>query len=316
MILERRSARAVRLVLTGLCAAAALLGCGGGTSQYEPFKPDQYIAFGDESSLIQADGRRYTVNPLTTAGAIDCRVEPIWTQAVAVNYGFVFAECNPDASTELKARMRAVAGARADDLKTQIDNQIATGGGFGGKTLVTVMLGVNDVLELYASYPQRSEEDITTELRARGVRLAQQINRMIDLGARVIVATPLDPGVSPYGLAQKAAFTDTDRSALLSRLVSAFNGRVRVTVLNDGRFLGLVLADEIVQSMSKAPSAYGLSDAAAAVCTTALPNCTSATLVANGTSGTYLWADGTRMAYAGHLQLGTLAVSRANNNPF
>ena len=311
----RRSTRVARHVLASLCTAAALVACGGGTSQFEPFEPEQYVAFGDEGSLVRSDGRRYTVNPLTTAGAIDCKSEPLWTQAVANQYGFVFQECNPDGATTFKARMQAQLGAKADDLKTQIDTQLATGG-FAAKSLATVMLGANDVLELYAQYPTRSEDSITEELRARGVRLAEQVNRLVALGVRVIVVTAPDVGLSPYALAEKANNTDTDRSALMSRLVAAFNGRVRVNILNDGRFVGLVLADELVQSMSKFPSAYSLTDVTSAVCTVALPACTTGTLVASGTSSGWLWADSTRMAYGAQLRIGSQAVSRAVGNPF
>lgn len=311
----RRSARSVRYVLTAMVAAALLAACGGGTSQFEAFVPEQYVAFGDETSVIRSDGRRYSVNPLTTAGAIDCATEPIWTQAVANQYSFVFQECNPNNATSFKAEMRAVAGARVDDLKTQIDNQIARGG-FAAKSLVTVLVGANDILDLYATYPQQTEEQITTELRARGERLAQQVNRLVDLGTRVIVSTVPDMGLTPYGLQQKAGFTDTDRSALLTRLTAALNGRLRVTILNDGRFIGLVLGDEAVQSIVKLPAVFGVTDATTAVCTTALPDCTTATLVASGSSATWLWADDRHLAYGGQSRLGSLAVSRATGNPF
>lgn len=311
----RRSTRVVRHVLAGLCLAAALVACGGGTSQFEPFEPEQYVAFGDEASLVRADGRRYTVNPLTSAGAIDCKSEPLWTQAVANNYSFVFQECNPDGTSTFKALMRAVAGAKADDLKAQIDAQLANGG-FAAKSLATVMLGSNDVLDLYAQYPTLSEEAITQELRSRGIRLAEQVNRLVGLGVRVIVATVPDVGVSPFALAEKASKNDTDRAALLTRLVAAFNGRLRVNILNDGRFVGLVLADELVQSMSKFPSSYALTDASTAVCTVALPDCTSGTLVSSGTSAGWLWSDDRHLAYGGQLRIGTQAVSRAVGNPF
>lgn len=304
-----------RRLVGALGLAAGLLGCGGGTSQFEPFAPDEYIAFGDESSLILPDGRRYTVNPLSAEGARQCRADPIWTQAVATQYAFVFEECNPDAVTTFKARMRATAGARVSDLSAQIDAQIARGG-FAAKSLATVMVGANDVLEQYALYPGRGEEQITAELRDRGVRLAEQVNRLVGLGVRVVVSTVPDMGLSPFALAQKRAFTDTDRAALLTRLTAALNGRLRVHVLNDGRFVGLVLADEAVQSIARVPDAFGVSNAVDAVCTTALPDCTTQTLVASGTSAGYLWADDRRLAYAGQLRLGSLAVSRAVGNPF
>lgn len=307
--------RLARPVVASLCAAALLAACGGGTSQFETFVPEQYVAFGDETSLIQADGRRHTVNPLTTAGAVDCALEPIWTQAVAAQFAFVFKECNPSGATTFKAQMRAVAAARADDLAAQVDLQLAQGG-FASKSLTTVLLGANDVLEAYARYPQQSEDVLTADLRARGERLAAQVNRMVGLGARVIVSTVPDLGLSPYALAQKAAFADTDRAALLTRLTAAFNGRVRVNILNDGRFVGLVLADEAVQTLVKVPDAFAVTNATAAVCTTTVPDCTSQTLVASGSSAAWLWADDRHLAYGGHARIGSLAVARAVGNPF
>ena len=99
----RRLARRARLVLTSLTTAVLVAACGGGTSQYEVFAPDQYVAFGDETSAILADGRRYTVNPVSSVGGIDCTAEPIWSQALAAHYGFTFQECNPVNVTEFKA---------------------------------------------------------------------------------------------------------------------------------------------------------------------------------------------------------------------
>ena len=310
-----RPARLLRRVLSSLALAAAMAGCGGGTSQFEPFAPGQYVAFGDETSAIRADGRRYTVNPLTTEGVLNCAAEPIWTQAVASRFSFVFQECNPSAATEFKALMRAHAGARVDDLKAQIDAQVAAGG-FAAKSLVTVLVGANDVLEAYGSYPQRSEEELTADLRARGERVAAQVNRLVDLGARVIVSTVPDLGLSPYALQQKAAFTDTDRAALISRLTAALNGRIRINILNDGRFVGLVLGDEVVQSMARLPAAFGVANATDALCSVPLPDCSSQTLVGSGVATTWLWADDRHLAFIGQSRLGGLAVARAVGNPF
>ena len=311
----RRTARRARLVLTGCVAAVLMAACGGGTSQFEAFQPEEYVAFGDETSLIRADGKRYTVNPLTTNGAVDCLAEPIWTQAVANQYTFVFQECNPDNATVFKAKMRATAGAQVADLTAQIDAVVANGG-FAAKTLATVLVGANDVLAAYARFPQQSEEALATELRAKGVALAGQVNRLVDLGVRVIVSTAPDMGFSPYALQQKAAHTDTDRAALLSRLTSAFNGRVRVNILNDGRFVGLVLGDEVVQSIARLPALYAITDVTTAVCSTPTPDCTTQTLVSTGSSATWLWADDRHLAFGGQTRLGSLAVSRAIGNPF
>lgn len=315
----RRPARLARRVLFSLALAAGLAAglasCGGGTSQFEPFVPEQYVVFGDETSVIRADGRRHTVNPLNAAGAVDCAVEPIWTQAVANHFSFVFAECNPTGATEIKAQMRAVAGARIGDLEVQIDDQVARGG-FAAKSLVTVLVGANDVIDVYGGYPTRTEEQLTAELRSRGEQLAAQVNRLVELGTRVIVSTVPDVGLSPFALQQKAANTDTDRAALISRLTSALNARLRVNILNDGRFVGLVLGDEAVQSMVRLSSAFGVADFERALCTVALPECSTQTLVSGGVATTWLWADDRHLAFIAQSRLGALAVARAVGNPF
>lgn len=311
-----RQVRAVALGAAVTAAGVVLVACGGGTSQNVAFKPDKVVSLGDENSLITTGGLKYAVNALSASAAIDCTANPLWVQAVLNAYsGYVFPECNPENSLTPQGVMRASLGARVADLKTQVDAQVA-GGGFAGKTLVTVLVGMHDVLDLYAQYPRRAESELITEARQRGEQIAAQVNRMVDLGARVIISTVPDMGLSPYGLAQKAAFTDTDRSALLSRLTAALNGRLRVTVLNDGRYIGLVLADEMVQAMNKSSISFGLVESTKPVCTVALPNCTANTLVASGSAATYLWADDIHMSQGGHTQLGTLAQARALNNPF
>lgn len=306
----RRACGALALV----AVTAVLVACGGGTTQSEVFVPARYFAFGDETSVITATGRRYAVNVLGAGDVVDCKLEPIWVQALATQYGFSFSQC-PNGTLPHNALMRANAGATVDGLKVQIDTQVANGG-FAAKDLATVLVGANDVLAVYAGFPQRTEEQLLAEVRARGERLALQVNRLVDLGVRVIVSTIPDLGVTPYGRKQKALLTDTDRAALLSRLTAAFNGRLRVGILNDGRFVGLILADELTQTMALAPSAFGLTNVSDAVCAVALPDCTSATLVPSGSSSTYLWADDTQMGFAGQQRLGSLLIQRAIGNPF
>lgn len=304
---------ALRLLL--LCGAAALASCGGGTTQQQAFRPDRVIAFGDETSLVQADGRKFAVNALSATDAIDCTGNPMWVQTVATSYSFIYSQCNPTAALVTNAIMRAALGAKVAELKTQVDAQVAAGG-FNSKDLVTMLVGANDALELYAQFPARSEADLISEARARGDRIAEQVNRVVNLGGKVIVATVIDLGLSPYARAQKAAYTDTDRAALLTRLVAALNGRLRVGIVNDGRFVGLVLADEMLQAMVISPAGFGLTDATAAACNVALPGCTSKTLVDTATATTWLWADGTHMSAAGQARLGLLGQQRALNNPF
>jgi phospholipase/lecithinase/hemolysin len=309
----------LRRTLAGLVAAGAaalVASCGGGTSQQEAFVPLRYFAFGDEtSSLESVTGRKYGVNGLTTDGRLDCAAQPNWTQQLANIYGFAFAECNPTALGETRARMLAIAGAKVADVSAQVEAQVAAGG-FRDKDLATVLAGANDVLELYAQYPARSEASLLADARDRGGRLAQIVNRLVALGVKVVISNVPDMGVSPFGLAEKAAFNDIDRSALLTRLTTALNEQLGVNVLLDGRFVGLVQADLRLQAIYRFPAAFGLSNATTGICTVSLPLCTTATLVPESDASTWVWADATRLAPGGQNQLAQLAVDRARRNPF
>lgn len=307
--------RGLRRALAAACTATLLAACGGGTSQQEAFVPGRYFAFGDETSSLEPGGRKFSVNGLAADGRLDCSAQPNWTQQVANIYGFAFAECNPNNLGDTKARMLAVAGAKVSDVSAQVEAQVAAGG-FRDKDLATVLAGANDVLELYAQYPARSEASLLADARARGERLALTVNRLVALGVKVVVSNVPDMGLTPYGLAEKAAFTDIDRSALLSRLTAALNEQLGVTLLLDGRFIGLVQADLRLQAIYRFPAAFGLANATNAICTTVLPLCTTATLVTGSDVNSWVWADGTRLAPGGQNQLAQLAVDRARRNPF
>lgn len=305
--------RAVGVALATCTLAWGLASCGGGTSQVEAFVPLRLITFGDEMSAFTVDGKKYAVNGFAADGTTpDCKALPIWTQVVANVYGFGFAEC-PVGTGEQKAIARAKPGARAADLKTQVQAQVSAGG-FADKDLVTVMIGTNDIRDLYeqsraASAP--SKDALLEAARQRGVEIATQVNALVDRGAKVIVVTIPDVGLSPWGLAQSAT-----GASLLTELTAALNGRIRVNILNDGRFVGLVLGDEFSQTAARVPVAYSLTNAAAAACAVAPPACTSATLASGATADGWLWADSTWLATGGHRQLGALAEARARLNPF
>ena len=305
----RRAAKPLLAAVT----AALLASCGGGTSQIEAFVADRLVVFGDETSALTADGRRYAVNTVTD-GVFDCSSQLVWVQALASIYDLAFAECNPDNVVTPQAFMRAAAGARVADVAAQVDAQLA-GDGVAGNTLVTVLAGTNDVLDLYAAFPDTTRSELLSQARARGAQLAVEVNRLVAAGARVIVSTAPDVGLTPYALAEKAAHTDIDRAALLTTLTSEFNAGLRTTVLNDGRYVGLVLADEMVQAMTISPSSFGLANIKDVACAVALPDCTTATLVTGADAATWLWADELRLAFNAQNRLGILAINRARNNP-
>lgn len=321
MTLTRSATSRWQRALASLLAAAGLLAaCGGGTSQYEAFVAQRLFAFGDETSTLTTtpagNGRKYSVNGLDADGNLDCRLEPIWVQSVASEYGFVFAECNPDSVVEPQARMHAAAAATVADVATQVETAQLQSGGLRDKDLATVMAGANDILEIYARFPAEPEATLLAEARARGERLAQVVNRLVELGVKVIVSDLPDMGLTPFAAQEKALYTDTDRAALLTRLTTAFNEQLGVKVLLDGRYVGLVQAELQFRALSLFPASFGLVNVTVGVCTVALPDCRSDTLLTDAVASQYLWADATRMSSGGQAQLAALAVDRARRNPF
>jgi phospholipase/lecithinase/hemolysin len=305
-------------------ALALLAGCEGGTP-LTPFAPNRVLAFGDEASVIDSAGRKYTVNALNaTTGALDCAANPLWIQVLATTrFGLVFPDCNPGGVLNPTSRILAAPGARVADVATQIDTQLAQGP-LNAKDLVTVYVGQHDVLDLYGQLSTSTVDALLATAEARGEALGAQVNRLANAGARVLVVTVMDLGLTPFGRAEKAANTDLDRAALLTTLADRFNSGLRTSLLNDGRRIGIVLADVLVRNVVRLPAANGFVNAINAACATAavLPDCNGNTLGAADAAGnaasatTWFWADDRQPSPGGHVLLGTAAANRASNNPF
>jgi outer membrane lipase/esterase len=300
------------LLVLMLVGVVQIAGCGGGTTQSEPFVPGRLLVFGDDTSTIEPNGAKYNVNGVNSGSVFDCSLEPIWVQQLAAQYGFAFAECNPT-SLEPKAFMRAGVGATVDDVAAQVEAQVAAGG-FRDKDLATLLAGTNDVLALYALYPGRSTASLLDDARARGKRLAQVVNRLVGLGVKVVVSDLPDIGLSPYARAQKALDPNGfDRALFMTQLAAAFSEQLGVNVILDGRFVGLVQAQLNFEVIGRAPGGLNITTP---ICLVALPNCTTATLLAGADTANSLWADDTRLSTFGHNQLANLAIDRARRNPF
>jgi outer membrane lipase/esterase len=318
------SARLVASVLGASALLLALASCGGGTSQYEPFVPLRMVSFGDEMSALTADGHHWGVNGFadtnntpddTTDDVFNCRVLPNWTVSLASIYGFAFVQCNPDGSGNTQAFSRAAPAARVADVAAQVDEQIAAGG-FRDRDISSLMVGVNDVLDLYGRYPATSEVDLLTQARERGKQTAQIVNRLVGLGVKVVVANVPDMGLSPYALNENASNGDIDRAALISRITAAFNEQLGVNIVLDGRYVALVQIDQRSQVIGRSPGSVGLANGTVAACTAPPPTCSTRTLVADATATGYLWSSDRWFGAGGQAQLASMAVERARRNPF
>jgi lysophospholipase L1-like esterase len=319
-------------VLAGmaLCAALVVSSCGGSTTSTK-FIPGRIISFGDESSMIvdvnnDSNGAKFTVNAVVSRAdpTLICGVNSVWNQSVAASFGLVFPECNPGSTavTAPVSRIRATQGARVADLTAQIDAQQADSP-LGASDMATLLIGENDIIQQYLQYPTLSEVELKANVEAAGVEAARQLNRLADMGVKILVATVPDIGVTPFAYAEKAANADTDRAALLTRLTQSFNGQMRATMYNDGRRIGLILLDELVDAIAKTPGADGITNATDPVCDLSQSrltppsslDCTTLTLVPNGSTA-YLWADFRHLSDTGQNILGSNAITRAHNNSF
>lgn len=298
--------------IAALAAALGLAGCGGG-DQVERYVPQRIIVFGDEMSVLESDGRKYTVNAInSTTGAIDCLAHPLWIQDVAHGYGMAFPQC-PNGSMPQTAETRASVGAKVADVTARVDAFLAeTSNPPKREDLVLMMVGTHDVLELFNESPRRSEADMLAELDARGTQLATQVNRIVrrSAGNPVVIASTIPLlGQTPFGVASTEA-------ALLSRMTEAFNSALRRNMEQDGRLVGLVFADGEIDQSVRNPDSRGYTVVDTAACTVALPDCTTSTLASGATVTTHVWADSLRPGPRFHDLLGSGVFSRAVNNPF
>jgi outer membrane lipase/esterase len=310
--------RGRRALGAALISASLMAACGGSTSQVEKFVPARLLSFGDELNYLTDDGHKYSVNALsTTDKSLACDLAPLWVQYLATTqYAKVFGQC-PGTGTDPSAFRLSTASARVDDLVTQVSGYIA-GSGFQNTDLVTILVGMHDVLDAYNQYNGGNEADLETQLNAKGELLGNQVKRIVGSGARVIISTVPDLGLTPFALAEKANKGD-DRPTVLTNLTEAFNKSMRLSLSDQsGATVGLVIADDLTRSMVRVPSAYGLVDVTQAVCTVALPNCTTDTVItaAVDKSSTFMWADDLHPGATFHLQMGLSAVRLVNTLPF
>lgn len=329
-----RATRAAALMMLALLAA-----CGGGT-QVERFTPARIVVFGDENSVIESDGRKYTVNGYNTATppVLDCVVNPVWIQFVAGEWNMHFPQCGSTAA-DTRNRIYAFNGAKVSGLAAQIDSA----GALGSTDLTTVFIGANDLLEIYAQYNGSNESALLTLAQSAADVLAGQIARIAATGARVVFLTVPELGSMPFAAKENAAHPGEDRAALLTRLTTAFNARLRTDVSDprlstyiDGHQGVQVLADELFHTIvanvgttattfvngsdpicdpAKAATVLDCHDSTDPAVSTLITSLSTPALVSGGTASNYLWADDKHLSPGGHATLGTTAENRINANP-
>jgi len=330
--MSNRAQRAVMGTVASLLLGL-LASCGGGTEQIDAFEPTRYIAFGDAMSVITKpgpQGLKYTVNAIGSDGiSTDCTVSTsdqpslLWTQILGNTFNFVFEECNPS-NQMVNAYILARPEAKAADFVTQLAEARAAHGAFGCKDLMSVLIGANDVIELfetvYLADPTSSTANaVTNELSARGARLGKAITALTaDNGPNIIVSTIPRMNQTPWGRKQAADRPGLNVGNVLDNFSKAFNDALRSNIPNDGSRWGLVELDAMVNAAVNNPGTYNLDNVTEAVCAAQMPNCVNvaADLVPNGNPDTWLWASDRWIGWQAHSRLGSFARTRARDNPF
>ena len=357
--IDRWSAAALRsgLVTVAVLGSVLLGSCGGSSSTHE-FAPKRMLVFGDEASLLTRgssatarDGKKYTINgftPNTTPAysTPDCGINLLWVQWLATNYNFVFAECNYNGAP-VTAFNYATAGAKVADAVGQVNAWLNAGNSFGPTDLVTVLVGQNDIIELYEIYKalptdqqtQAAQNQAVTAALNRGKALAALFTNVItnssNSKARALYVVIPDVGKTPYGLSQ------SDGGALLSRMTfgvgenyEGFNLGLRNNIANNGRSLGLVDGYNLffnltnnTENYANNNGIYDLTDPGCLPANQPAYNPANPSAYCNSTTivqpeglivgdAYYLWADDRHFGPQPHLLLGNRALSLAENNPW
>jgi phospholipase/lecithinase/hemolysin len=239
---------------------------------------------------------------------------------VAAIYGLTFPQCPSDtAVTDPVSHIYATNEAKVADLSTQIDTHLGTGDSFISGDLVTVLIGMNDIVAQFKTYDGSNEADLLANVEAAGAELADQVNRIATLGGKVIVSTIPDMGRTPF--AGDRTDATNPNPGVLSRLSTRFNDALLSNLINDGHKIGLVQLDQYLIAVDNATQAgvtTSFANTTQAACLPSIPlvNCTTNTLQPDAVNSTWLWADDRHLGPSGQTSLGSLAVTRAQNNPF
>ncbi len=328
MLFKENLGRIALRTVAGLLAAgslATLASCGGGTYQVTAFVPARILTFGDESSRLEgAQGLKYSINGVVdTTRQIDCTIAPIWNQAVANSYGLIYANCNGNASPQTNAIDLTTVNATVDDVVNKVE-AFQAGDTFNYNDLVTIWVGMHDILNEYQANGTGDQAALLSNMRAQGATLANVVNSIAAAGGKVILLTVPSLSDSPFGYAESQR-GDFDRLKLLQDMTTQFNLGLRSNIVNDGSKIGLVLVDDLVHNAARTPTGYNMipfaNQTAGCLDTAPLPTCTPDTLRNDPNTGqavatNFMWADATHLGSVVQTLIGTQATNRAHTNPF
>lgn len=319
------TAKAVRVDANFVCssdpAATRVQTCeadnGQGASFVASGSPTYHVLI-DNFNLVtkyEAGTVGATASQRTTTVDYACDVASTWVQIVAQAYGKGYtSQCAQDKRGG--AVSYAALGAKTADVINQIN---ANRGSLGSKTIVTIMVGQNDILEQYQliKASSQSEAGATAVLQSRAADMAAAIKGVIGTGAKVMLALTPDLGQTPLA-------TAAGDSTLLTNLVRAYNDRLYITGLGNvsGRELAGINPESLTKPGTRSTSyqyVTPLCDAAAVLrpdgTTPAnddekLLYCTSQYYTSGTATSTAIWADAKRPAPLLHNLIGVTVFNR------
>ena len=328
MLFKERLGRIAMRAVTGMAAAgalAALASCGGGTYQQQAFVPARLLVFGDESSRLEGpQGLKYSINGISQVTLqTDCTVFPIWTQALANSYNLTFSNCNPNATFETDAIDNTTVNGTVADVVQKVA-AFQSGDTFNDDDLVTIWVGMNDILNDYRANATGDETVLLADMKAQGATLAGVVNAIANSGAKVLILTVPDMSDTPFAYVESQR-GDFNRLQLLSDMSTQFNVGLRSNIINDGSKIGLVLVDDLVRNAVRSPGSFGLisldNQSYGCLDSSPLPNCSTDNLRNDPSTGqpatsAFMWADATHLGSVMQAQIGSQTVGRAHSNPF
>jgi len=216
-----------------------------------------------------------------TVGRFTTNPGPVWSELVASYYGG-----NPNPSNagggiyaQGGARVSAAsastpAGAAQRPVTTQIDEFLASGRA-DSKALYAIWAGANDLLQAGAG----------------GVPFAAaipgQVARLQGAGGKYIAVFGLpNLGLTPGAQAGGPATVAAQTQAAVGFNITLFNA-----IAASGQKVIAVDTFSLLNEIAASPATYGFVNITTPACTVALPNCSTATLVAAGADQNYLFAD-------------------------
>lgn len=264
---------------------------------------------------FEVDSLSSPVNQRTTVVDYACDVASTWVQIVARAYGKGYtSQCAQD--TRGGAVSYATLGAKTADVINQINANRAS---LGSRTVVTIMVGQNDILEQYQLIKASSQNEAgaTAVLQSRAADMAAAIKGVIGTGAKVMLALTPDLGQTPLA-------TAAGDNTLLTNLVRAYNDRLYITGLGNvsGRELAGINPESLTKPGTRSTSyqyVTPLCDAAAVLrpdgTTPAnddekLLYCTSQYYTSGAAASTAIWADAKRAAPLLHNLIGATVFNR------